>query len=160
MFASLVFVLTTLSAAELASRDAVICAETGFSRAAEARDLDAFLSFVDPGARFVANDIVRGHEAIAEMWSGTFKPDGTQMRWRPNKVAVTADGKLAISRGPFRSIRTDDEGKVIESWGNYISTWRLNDDGEWKVVFDTGGDYGMTPSENDRKVLASEPDCD
>ena len=35
-----------------------------------------------------------------------------------------------------------------------LSTWRLNADGRWRVVFDTEGDFPAAP-----EVLDSEPDC-
>lgn len=159
MLSTLVFVVTALSAAEL-NRLEVICAETGFSRAAERRDREAFLSFVDADARFVTGSVARGHAEIAEAWGGVFRPDGPQMRWRPRVVEVTADGNLAISRGPFRSIRTGDDGEVRETWGTFISTWRRSADGEWRVVFDTSGVVGMTPNEADIEVLNREPECD
>jgi ketosteroid isomerase-like protein len=81
------------------------------------------------------------------------------MRWRPAVVEVTSDGKLALSRGPYRSTRIDEDGNVQESWGHFISTWRRNAAGNWQVVFDSGGDAGMTPTEAEIAILESEPDC-
>ena len=155
----LLLIFAALATANDAVTRTVICAETGFSRAAERRDQEAFLEFVDPDARFVTGSTARGREEIAAAWGGVFVADGPRMRWRPRTVEVTADGKLALSRGPYRSIRDDDDGQPVEYWGHYISTWRLNADGRWRVVFDTSGDGGITPSEADIAALAAEPDC-
>jgi hypothetical protein len=46
----------------------VVCAETGFSRAAEVRDREAFLGFIDPDARFLAGGVARGHDEIIAAW--------------------------------------------------------------------------------------------
>lgn len=138
---------------------AVVCAEVGFSRAAENRDKVAFLSFVDPDARFVTGRVSRGREEIGAAWAGVFRSDGPRMRWRPRVVEVTADGRLALSRGPYRSIRIDENGETTERWGSYVSTWRRNDDGKWRVVFDTEGYFPDTPTERDIEILESEPDC-
>jgi ketosteroid isomerase-like protein len=140
-------------------RQEVVCAETGFSRAAEARDKDKFLSFVDPDARFISGRVARGRDEIGKAWGPVLSPDGPAMRWRPAFVEVTSDGNLAISRGPYRSRRVGEDGTEIESWGHFISTWRRNADGEWQVVFDSGGDSGMTPTEEEIKILEAEPDC-
>lgn len=137
----------------------VICAETTFSRAAERKDAQAFISLVDPDARFVTGSIARGREEIAAAWAFAFVAGGTDMRWRAATVEVTSDGTLAISRGPFRATSKDEDGQVIESWGTFISTWRRNADGEWRVLFDTSGESDMTPTEYDRALLAAEPDC-
>lgn len=159
MWAQSILTFLALGATDDEAVREVICAETGFSRAAEARDRDAFLSYVDPDARFVTGRVARGREEVGEAWAAVFQPDGPRMRWRPAVVEVTADGKLALSRGPYRSIRTGDDGEAIETWGTYISTWRRNADGHWQVLFDTGGEVDMTPSERDVEVLNAEPDC-
>lgn len=140
-------------------RQEVVCAETGFSRAAEARDRDRFLSFVDPDARFVAGRVARGRAEIGEAWAAVLEPGGPAMRWRPAVVEVSADGRLALSRGPYRAISADSDGKRVETWGYFNSTWRKNAEGRWLVVFDSGGDAGMTPTDEDIGVLESEPDC-
>jgi hypothetical protein len=50
-------------------------------------------------------------------------------------------------------------GERIESWGTFISTWRLGSDGKGKILFDTGANVGMTPGDNDQDVLEREPEC-
>lgn len=159
MIVEFLFVIAALSAAEVRATQEVICAETGFSRAAESRDKPLFLSFVDPDARFVTGQISRGRAEVGAAWAVFFKPDGPQMRWRPRTVAVSSDGGLAISRGPYRSVSVNEDGERVESWGTFISTWRRNAEGDWQVLFDTGGDVGMTPTEDDRATLAGEPEC-
>lgn len=140
-------------------RQQVICAEASFSRTAERKDLEAFLEFVDADARFGTRRMARGHEQIAEDWASVFAADGPRMRWRAQLVEVSSDGKLAISRGPFRSIRLADDGAEVTTWGHFISTWRRGGDGKWRVLFDTGADFGMQPSEAQLEILESEPNC-
>jgi ketosteroid isomerase-like protein len=154
-----VLVFAALSAAEADLRQQVICAETGFSRAAEARDPAAFIRFVDPDARFIGASVARGRDAVAQAWAGLLDPDGPSIRWRPAYVEVTADGKLALSRGPYRVISADENGATRETWGHFNSTWRRDEDGEWQVVFDAGGDAGMTPTAEEIEILEAEPDC-
>ena len=137
----------------------VICAETGFSRAAEARDRAAFLGFVDPDARFLTGSVARGHEESAAAWDSLLAPGGPSIRWRPATVEVSADGLLAISRGPYRTVSMDAAGIRQETWGHFTSTWRRNEDGDWRVLFDAGGDAGMMPTDEERLVLETEPDC-
>ena len=159
MLSRLLLVFAALTAAETDLQREVICAETGFSRAAEAKDREAFLGFVDADARFITGRVSRGREEVGEAWSAVLSPGGPTMRWRPATVEVTTDGNLAISRGPYRSRHTGENGELLESWGHFISTWRRNDEGRWQVVFDTGGDAGMTPSAQDIAVLEGEPEC-
>jgi ketosteroid isomerase-like protein len=141
------------------SREQVVCAETGFSRAAETRDLAAFLAYVDPDARFAGNSVARGKDAIAAAWRPFFEEGGPSIRWRAAITEVSSDGKLALSRGPYRSRRSGADGQPVESWGHFNSTWRKRADGSWLVLFDSGGDDGMTPTESEIALLNSDPDC-
>jgi len=142
-----------------AIRQEVVCAETGFARAAEAKDTEQFLGYVDPDARFVSGRVARGRAEVGTAWAGLLAADGPVIRWRPAIVEVTSDGNLALSRGPYRTTRTGENGEVIESWGHFISTWRRNEEGTWQVVFDSGGDIGMTPTEEEIAILEAEPVC-
>jgi ketosteroid isomerase-like protein len=154
-------IIATLSAAELeVVRHEVLCAEVRFSRAVENRDFGDFLASLDPEARFVTGQVSRGPDEIGQGWAGFFKTDGPRIRWRPLIVEVVANGTLAISRGPYRMTTIDENGDPVQVWGTFNSTWRLNAQGEWKVLFDAGGDHGMSPSATDIETLNSEPDCD
>ena len=159
MLIELLLAAAPLVGGEDAARQAVICAETAFSRAAEQRDAAAFLTLVDPEARFVTATVLRGPAAVGAAWQAFFATDGPIIRWRPAIVEVVAGGTLAISRGPYRVTETDATGAARTSWGTFTSVWRLNADGRWKVLFDAGGDAGKTPSDTERAVLEAEPDC-
>ena len=155
-----IILATTLAPVEVDPvRQAVLCAEVGFSRSVENQDFDAFKSFLDPEVRFVTGRISRGPEEVGQGWAGFFTPDAAKMRWRPAIVEVVANGTLAISRGPYRLTSISDDGQVKETWGTFNSTWRLNSDGTWQVLFDAGGDHGMTPTPEEIEVLNGEPDC-
>ncbi len=159
MLIELAIALTTVVPSNEELRQQVICAETGFSQSVERKDKAAFIAYIDPDARFVGGKVSRGPDEIAEAWSGQFENADRSMRWRPKVVEVTVDGNLAISRGPYRNRRTGDDGEIIETWGSFVSTWRRNADGDWKVVFDTEGYSGPEPSETDVEILEADPAC-
>ena len=144
--------LVFLSAAAVADlADDVRCREVGFSRAAEARDIVAFRSFIDADARFVASDVRRGVDEVAAAWAPFFAADGPAIRWRPGVVEVLDDGRLALSRGPYRVIATNSDGESVTYWGTFNSVWRLNEDGVWRVVFDA--DAVLDLAERERATL-------
>ncbi len=137
----------------------VRCREIAFSQAAEARDADAFRSFIDADARFVASDVRRGVDEITAAWAPFFAADGPAIRWRPSVVEVLENGRLALSRGPYRVIAKNAEGETAEYWGTFNSVWRLNDDGIWRVVFDAGSPAESPPDETTQALLDAEDDC-
>jgi ketosteroid isomerase-like protein len=140
-------------------RQEVICAETGFSRSAERRDREAFLSYLHPDARFVGGRVSRGREAVLEAWSPILAEGGPAIRWRPMIIEITEDGTLALSRGPFRTVQIDEDGASVETWGHFNSVWQRGEDGRWRVLFDVGGDVGMTPTAEEIAAFEGEPDC-
>ena len=139
--------------------DEVRCREIGFSRAAERQDLDAFRSFIDADARFVGGTVLRGVEDITAAWAVFFQDDGPVIQWRPQIIEVLENGKLALSRGPYRTLSRDAEGDTIEQWGTFNSVWRLNADGQWRVVFDAGSPAATEPDDETKALLTSEDDC-
>lgn len=129
MILEIVLVVAVVPAEIDPVRNAVLCAEAGFSRSVENRDFDAFLDFLDPEVRFITGRISRGPVEVGQGWAGFFKEDGPKMRWRPSIVEVVSNGTLAIGRGPYRLTRKSESGETTHTWGTFNSTWRLTGDG-------------------------------
>lgn len=138
----------------------VRCREVGFSLAAERQDSAAFASYIDEDARFVGSAVYRGRAAVVQAWGVFFAEDGPRIRWRPQFVEVLQDGNLALTRGPYRMTATDGEGKVNETWGTFNSVWRVNEDGQWRVVFDAGSEAPGSPDAAAMALLEEPHSCD
>ena len=152
------FVLTAnLAYADLA--DDVRCREIGFSQSVENQDIDAFRSYIDADARFIGAGVLRGIDQVSEAWSVFFTPEGPTIKWRPQVVEVLDNGSLALSRGPYKTTSVDADGNSVESWGTFNSVWRLNENGEWRVVFDAGSPAANEPSAETKALLDAEDDC-
>ena len=106
--------------------------ETAFARSMADRDLAAFTSFISPEAVFVGvGGTTRGPKEIAAAWQRFFDGPQAPFSWRPETVEVLPSGTLALSTGPV----FDPKGERI---GTYNSTWRLDADGVWRIIFDNG----------------------
>lgn len=149
---------TATAAPEGPAREAVRCAETAFSLALEAGDVDRFVSWIDPQARFLGAGVLHGPEEVRAAWSPFFAPDGPRIAWRPTLVEVLEDGTLALTRGPYRLREPDGAGGWSESWGTFTSVWRLTSEG-WRVVFDAGSPESMEPTAEMEALLEAAPDC-
>lgn len=93
--------------------------------------MDAFEGFLAEGAVFFSgDDPLRGREAIAAAWR-RYRGEAAEppFTWRPERVAVEADGAHGLSTGPAHR-----DGRWVSS---YVSTWRLTPDG-WRVLLDVG----------------------
>jgi ketosteroid isomerase-like protein len=140
--------------------DDVRCREIGFSKSIESRDIDSFRTFLDDDARFVGGGVRRGPDEIIEGWSVYGADDGPMLKWRPQIVEVLEDGKLALSRGPYKYTQKNDDGEAVDYWGTFNSIWRLQDDGSWKVVFDAGSPAEQPPADEVKALLDAEDECD
>jgi small Trp-rich protein len=77
--------------------------------------------------------------AVAIVWFewlervfGRDKRQVEAVQWEARAVAMSCDGALAVSQGRYR----DPEGKV----GNFITVWERQSDGDYRYIFDAGGD--------------------
>lgn len=105
--------------------------EQAFAKTLADRDHAAFAGFVSEEAVFLGRGVLRGRKAVAEGWKPLFEGKTAPFSWQPETVEVLDSGRLALSRGPV----FDPDGKRT---GTFTSTWRLEPDGEWRVVLDSG----------------------
>jgi pimeloyl-ACP methyl ester carboxylesterase/ketosteroid isomerase-like protein len=106
-------------------------AERAFAKAFADRDSAKFFAMVAPDANFLGFRTLRGKNAVTKGWSRLFEGPAP-FSWGPERVEVTADGKLGLSTGPIY----DTAG--IHT-GDYSSIWQKQSDGSWKVIFDGPG---------------------
>ncbi len=107
--------------------------EIAFAKAFEDRDKAKFFSFVADDATFInATSTLRGKEAIVAVWSRYFARPQAPFLWGPDRVTVSADGMLGLSSGPVFL----PDGMHV---GSFVSTWKKQSDGNWKIVFDSSG---------------------
>ena len=113
-------------------REEVAAVENAFAKTMADRDFDAFASFVSAEAVFVnGGKPLRGKPAILERWQKLFADENASFSWRAEIIEVLPSGTLALSDGPV----FDPDGKLI---ARFYSTWRLESDGKWRIVFDNG----------------------
>ncbi len=107
----------------------IVAVEIAFARAArEQGQWTAFKQFAAPGALLHG---ANGPFPI-EPWLATQTDPPQAVQWEPRAVVISCDGALAVSQGRYR----DPEGKV----GNFVTVWERQSSGEYRYVFDAGGD--------------------
>ena len=122
---------------------AIMKADSDFNQAVAGRDLKRFLSFIADGATFNGGTAgeIRGHDAITKDWGPFFEPNGPRLTWAPTKAEVLGAGDLAYSVGSseYRAAATGGQATVRRA--NYLTVWRKQADGAWRVVYDTGSNF-------------------
>ncbi|HET6432641.1 nuclear transport factor 2 family protein [Dyella sp.] len=117
--------------------------EQAFARSVRSHDAAAFRTFLADDAVFDVNGAhpVRGAAAIAAAWAPIVAGKAVQLDWQPAHVVLSADGRLALSSGPYVLTTHGKDETAHTSLGHFSTLWRRGRDGAWRVQFD-GGDEG------------------
>lgn len=107
--------------------------ERAFAATMAARDHAAFTSFLAEETVFFGATPLRGRAVVAERWKTFYEKPDAPFSWEPAEVEVLDSGTLALTSGPVK----DPSGKLI---GTFMSIWRLEAPGQWRIVFDKGCD--------------------
>ena len=112
----------------------IVAAERAFATQVRSMGVRAgFLNWLAPtGVVFRPGPVngVTSYEKLAPGWNGL-------LEWHPVRAAISADGALGWSTGPW-TWRRDSTKSKADAHGEYMSVWRRQPDGGWKAVLDCG----------------------
>ena len=77
-----------------------------------------------------------GRVAIAK--SANWDPKVYQLTWTPTDAQMGPSGDEGYTWGHFEGHSKDANGNPVTTTGRYITIWRKQPDGNWKVVLDAG----------------------
>jgi ketosteroid isomerase-like protein len=141
--AGLLFLTAAVRAAQLATdleavKREIRIADLELAKAVADRSLQTFVSMVDDDAVFFGRDISRGREAVSKAWLPFFTDGSLFLKWNPTQVEVSSSGDLGYSIGEYERIGKNASGKPESATGSYVSIWRRQPNGKWKIVLDIG----------------------
>lgn len=77
---------------------------------------------------------VVGHDAIAA--GATWSPDTYQLTWTPEGARMSPAGDMGFTWGHYQGVAKDREGNTTRNSGRYMTVWKKQPDGSWKVALD------------------------
>ena len=77
-----------------------------------------------------------GRVAIAK--SANWSPKVYQLIWTPTDAVMGPSGDMGYTWGHFEGHSKDANGNPVVTNGRYMTIWRKQPDGQWKVVLDAG----------------------
>ena len=111
----------------------LVDAERAFSRASAAKGIrDAFLEYLADDAI-----IFRPHPLEARKWYLERPATSGVLTWEPIFAEVSRGGDLGYTTGPWE-FRQGDANQQPNAYGHYVSVWRKQPNGLWRVVIDLG----------------------
>lgn len=108
-------------------------AERSFARTSEEKGVrEAFLAWLAPDAVVFRPAPVEGRPVYERM--GPASP--AVLTWAPEIADVSASGELGYTSGPYEL--RPGRGADPTGSGHYVSIWKRQPDGAWRVVLDAG----------------------
>lgn len=126
----------SVSAPELVEQD------RAFARDSAARRVDAWLDrFEEAGGIGRGPLRIEGRDKLREALGETLAP-GTQLEWEPATSVLCKAGDLGFTAGPWRFFVEGAEGKKEVARGLYVTVWRKDASGAWRILYDVGDPEG------------------
>ncbi|MFQ5789451.1 MAG: YybH family protein [Acidobacteriota bacterium] len=109
--------------------------------------VDTLLSHMLDDARFqfAENPPAQGKEAIRGILDQMVSTPGFELVWSPSAAEVASSGDLGYTVGTYQMKMEGPDGPVTID-GHYVTIWKKQADGSWKVAVDTGGPSGPPPA--------------
>jgi len=108
-------------------------------QAIDAKDASAVAAFYADDAILMptAEPVVRGKTAIAEEWKHILAIPAFQNESKLGGVVVASGGDLAYTYGSYRSRLMGEDGKLVMEPGKWLTIWKKQPDGGWRIAVDT-----------------------
>ena len=139
----MVWLLLVIAACRPAGPDSdpseLLAADMAFDAAVQEGGSEAWVQwFAEDGAMVQegAGEIL-GRAALREAAAFLDLP-GVSLRWVPRRADIAASGDLGWTTGDYVSESVGEDGVVVRGQGVYVSIWRRQADGAWRVVMDLG----------------------
>lgn len=119
-------------------RAALLKTDREFSQFAASNGVAAaFLEYITDDATIfpMMENPVTGRDAIRENLAALA---GAQLLWQPTRAEVARAGDFGFTWGTYEFRGTGPQGESRVSFGKYVSIWKKQRDGTWKLYLDIG----------------------
>lgn len=115
-------------------------ADLDFAEATRTRRLDGWMSvFAEDATGFpTGKPMITGFEELRKHYAGMFEDPNFEITWKPVKVDVAASGDIGYTIGTAQFRTRNKDGSPMIRPGKYLTVWKKQKDGSWKVVADLG----------------------
>ncbi len=112
--------------------------EARFAKDVAARGGAGFASwFADDGV-LLGNGAAPVIGKVAIEKSSTWSPKDYQLTWTPTDAVMGPSGAIGYTWSVYEGHSKDANGNPVDTSGRFITIWRKEPDGSWKVALDAG----------------------
>lgn len=118
----------------------LLAADRAFNEATTNLGPPAWVSFFAPEGSMISEGVgeIQGVDAVAATIETAFSDPSFRLTWEPLRAEVSGSGDLGYTVGRYNSVRIGNLGQEVRGTGLYVSIWRRQEDGSWKVEMDLG----------------------
>jgi len=119
------------------AESAIRAADQAWLKACNTHDAAKVAAFMAPdGAMFPPNaPAATSPAAVQKVFEGFFGMKDLKLTWAPTAVMAASSGDLGFSSGTY-DLTFSDNGKPAHDKGKYVTVWKKQGDGSWRVVRD------------------------
>jgi uncharacterized protein (TIGR02246 family) len=120
------------------AKQAIKADEARWVQQFKAKDTEGLAGHYTDDAYFVAPGVTAdGSTQIRQVFATASTDPAAEVQFASDRIDVSSSGDLAYARGKFTQKYTDKKtGKVMTDSGTYISVYKKQTDGSWKMVED------------------------
>jgi ketosteroid isomerase-like protein len=129
--------------------------EARFAKDVAARGGAAFADWFAGDGVALGNGAAANIGKVAVAKSANWSPTDYQLSWTPTDALMGPSGDMGYTWGHYEGRSKDSRGNPVLTSGRYITMWRKEPDGSWKVILDAGsneppvsGDCCKVPAAN------------
>jgi ketosteroid isomerase-like protein len=117
----------------------LIAADEAFSDAIDREGLSQWSSFFTAEGSVIQAGVgeIQGAEAMQAVMDAAAGAV-TSFSWTPERAEVSTGGDMGYTVGRYRTTAMGTDSVEMVSTGMYVSIWRRQEDGSWKVEMDLG----------------------
>jgi ketosteroid isomerase-like protein len=118
----------------------LLAADRAFNDATALEGASGWVSFFSEEGAMVSEGIgeIRGKDAIKARMEPAFADPSFSLTWDPYRAEVSAEGDFGFTVGRYQSMLGEGEEATVLGQGLYVSIWRREAGGVWKVMMDLG----------------------
>lgn len=117
-----------------------MAADRAFAEATARDGLEGWVGAFDSTGIQMESDrpFTPGLADVRAQMAPAFADSTWRLTWEPTMAFASAGGDLGYTLGTWRSSRAAADGGTSVQTGKYVTIWRKQAGGGWKVVFDGG----------------------
>jgi uncharacterized protein (TIGR02246 family) len=118
-----------------AARAAIIAADSAWTRAVAAKNVDSLMPYYAPDAVSMSDGMkaVKGTRDIRTAYRDFVKSNPRDVSIKVDDINFSNDGTMAWEHGTYAGTIDGAGGKPVKFGGNYVNVWK-NVDGKWLLV--------------------------